>query len=188
MATGKKEKKAEVYERYPSSSVLVYNGTTILHFLAGGFGIWLAYGQSSWTGYTFGLLYLLLALAEMYVLMPLAVCPNCVYYRMRGSLCISGMNVFSRKIARAGRARDFSKRAEGIFCPNNLYLASLVVPIVAVIPPLIAGFSALLLALLLFLLALLAFRFFVIFPKIACLHCKAKHVCPQAGAMGVRDR
>jgi hypothetical protein len=34
---------------------------------------------------------------------------------------------------------------------------------------------------------LLLFRFFVIFPKIACLHCRAKAVCPQAGAMGVRQ-
>lgn len=180
--------KAETYERYPAWSVLVYNGTTVVHFLAGGFGIWLAYGQSSWTGYTFGLLYLLLALAEMYILMPLAVCPNCVYYRMKGSLCISGMNVFSRRVARAGKAKNFPKRAAGVFCPNNLYLASLIAPIVAVIPALIACFSALLLAVVLFLVALLAFRFFVIFPKIACIHCRAKYVCPQAGAMGVRDR
>jgi hypothetical protein len=38
------------------------------------------------------------------------------------------------------------------------------------------------------LVALLLFRFFVIFPKIACLHCAAKYQCPQAGKMGVRER
>ena len=27
---------------------------------------------------------------------------------------------------------------------------------------------------------LLVFRFFVIFPRIACVHCRAKNICPQA--------
>jgi hypothetical protein len=37
------------------------------------------------------------------------------------------------------------------------------------------------------LVGLLLFRFFVIFPKLACLHCAAKFKCPQAGQMGVRN-
>jgi hypothetical protein len=36
-------------------------------------------------------------------------------------------------------------------------------------------------------LILLLFRFFIIFPKIACIHCYAKYICPQAGQMGVRE-
>ncbi len=183
-----KGRKAETYTRYPLSSLFVYNGATILHFLVGGFGIWLGYGPSSWTGYTFGFLYLLLSFGEMYVLMPLAVCPNCVYYRIKGSLCVTGLNILSRKMAKEGNTKDFPKRAQGILCPNNLYLASLIVPIVAIIPPLVVNFSVVLLGLLVFLVALLAFRFFVIFPIIACLHCRAKHICPQAEAMGVRNK
>lgn len=182
-----KRAKAKVYVRYPSSSVLIYNGSTILHFLLGGIGIALGYSFSSWAGYVFGSLYLVSAFVEMYVLMPLAVCPNCVYYRTSGSLCISGLNVISKKIAKERDPQDFAKRAEGLFCPNNLYMASLVVPILAMIPALTVNFSFLLLTIFLIVVALLLFRFLVIFPRIACLHCSAKYKCPQAGAMGVRD-
>ncbi|MEW6666923.1 MAG: hypothetical protein AB1512_17105 [Thermodesulfobacteriota bacterium] len=118
-----KTTRAKLYVRYPLSSVLIYDGSTVLHFLLGGAGILLGYGFSSWAGYTFGI----------------------------------------------------------------LYLASLILPILAMVPALFLNFSAALLDIFLGISALLLFRFFVIFPKIACLHCCAKHQCPQAGAMGVRD-
>ena len=66
-------------------------------------------------------------------------------------------------------------------------MVALLAPIIGIIPALILNFSSLLLALFLILVGLLLFRFFVIFPKIACLHCLAKVVCPQAEAMGVRQ-
>jgi hypothetical protein len=183
-----KNQKAKLYLRYPLSSVLIYNGSTILHFLLGGIGIALGYSFSSGVGYTFGGLYLVFSSVEMYVVMPLVVCPNCVYYRAKDSLCISGLNILSKKIAKEGDPKDFSKRAEGLFCPNNLYLASLIVPILAMIPALIVNFSVVLLLIFFAVFGLLLFRFFIIFPKIACLHCRAKHICPQAEAMGVRNR
>jgi len=120
--------------------------------------------------------------------MPLTVCPNCVYYRAKDSLCISGLNILSKKIAKEGDPKHFSRRDEGLFCSNNLYLASLIVSILAMIPALIANFSVFLLLIFLAILGLLLFRFFVIFPKIACLHCSAKYLYPQAEAMGVRNR
>jgi len=178
--------KAELYTRYPASSILIYNGATVLHFALGGIGIMLGYNWS-WAAYLFGSLYLTFAFVEMYVMMPLVVCPNCAYYRMRDSLCISGLNVVSIKVAREGDPEDFPKRGEGMFCPNNLYVASLAIPIIAMIPALVLNFSLPLLAILLVVLGLLLFRFFVIFPKIACLHCYAKYKCPQAGSMGIRD-
>ena len=186
MASPEKNR-AEIYKRYPLSSILIYNGSTILHFLIGGAGIIIGYSFSPWVANLFGALYVIFSFAEMYLLMPFAVCPNCVYYRLEGSLCISGLNIFSRKIAPKGKISDFPKRGQGVFCPNNLYLASLIIPIVAIIPALIVNFSFLLLAIWLVLVGLLVFRFFVIFPKIACLHCQAKFKCPQAGAMGVRE-
>ncbi len=179
--------KAKLYTRYPLSSILIYNGTTVLHFLLGGIGLALGYGFSSWAGYTFGAVYTVLAFAEMYVLMPLKVCPNCVYYKAQDSLCISGMNVVSKRIARPGDPKNLAKRAEGLLCPNNLYMASLIVPIIAIIPALIVNFSIALLGIFVALVGLLLFRFFVIFPKLACLHCAAKFKCPQAGQMGVRN-
>jgi hypothetical protein len=131
--------RAKLYTRYPLSSILVYNGSTILHFLLGGVGI--ALGYEHLVGYIMGALYTGLAMGEMYLLMPLKVCPNCAYYRLDNSFCISGMNVVSRKVATEGSARDFPRRAEGLFCPNNLYIAALILPIVAIIPALFLTFS-----------------------------------------------
>jgi len=185
-ATQNQRTKAKLYTRYPFSSLLIYNATTILHYLLGGIGIIIGYNFSL-LAYVFGSLYLAFSFMEMYVMMPLTICPNCVYFRMANSVCISGLNVASKKIAKEGNSEDFPKRAEGLFCFNNLYVAALVIPIIVMIPGLILNFSYVLLAIFLFLVGLLLFRFFVIFPKIACLHCYAKYKCPQAEAMGVRD-
>jgi len=149
--------------------------------LLGGIGIILGY--NSLIGYILGSLYLAFSFAEMYIHMPLKVCPNCVYYKLDNSICISGLNVVSRKIAKEGDVKNFPNRAKGIFCPNNLYIASLVIPIIAMIPALILNFSFLVLTILLIVVGLLLFRFFVIFTKIACINCRAKNICPQAQSM-----
>ena len=180
--------KAELYTRYPLASIVIYNGSTLLHFLLGAMVIIIGYNMSSWAGYVFGGLYTAFALIEMYVVMPLKVCPNCVYYNMENARCISGLNVVSKKIAKRGTPKDFAKRAEGLLCPNNMYLAALLIPIIAAIPALIINYSISLLVIFLSLAALMAFRFFVIFARIACLHCRAKYTCPQAGQMGVREK
>ncbi|MFH1383250.1 MAG: hypothetical protein ABIH70_10255 [Chloroflexota bacterium] len=49
--------KRNLYTRYPSSRVLIYNGTTVAHYVLGGMGIIL--GDGSWIGYLLGSLYLL---------------------------------------------------------------------------------------------------------------------------------
>ncbi len=173
-----------MYTRYPLSSVLIYNGTTVVHYVLGGTGIILGYGY--WVGYLLGSLYLAFSFLEMYLHMPLKVCPNCVYYKLDNSLCISGLNIVSRRLAKEGNIKDFPNRGKGLFCPNNLYIASLVIPIAAIIPALILNFSFLVLTILLIVVGLLIFRFFVIFPKIACVHCRSKNVCPQAQSMRLR--
>jgi hypothetical protein len=155
----------------------------LLHFLLGGTSLILGY--NSWLGYLLGSIYLVFSFAEMYVLMPLKVCPNCPYYELDNSLCVSGLNVVSKRFAKEGNLKDFQKRAKGMFCPNNLYLASFITPIIALIPAAILNFSYALLAILLGLVGLLAFRFFVLFPKVACGHCRAKNICPNAKAMGL---
>jgi hypothetical protein len=182
----KSKKKAKLYKRYPTSSLLIYNGTTISHFLLGGIGIIIGYAFAP-LSLLFGLIYFGFAISEMYILMPLKVCRNCVYYQLENSLCVSGMNVVSRKIARKGNTKDFYLRAEGLLCPNNLYMASLIFPIIALIPALLINFSLLLLVIFITIIGLLLFRFFIIFMKISCIHCLAKYKCPQAGQMGVRE-
>jgi len=175
--------KPKVHVRYPLSGLLIYNGSTTLHYLLGGAGIMVGY--SSLAGYVVGGVYLVFAFVQMYVVMPLAVCPNCVYYRLKGALCVSGMNVVSRNVAGEGDLKAFGNRAEGLLCHNNLYMAALVIPIVAMIPALVMSFSFPLLALFLSVLAMLLFRMFVLFPRIACVHCSAKHECPNARSMGL---
>lgn len=179
--------KAKVYTKYPNSSVLIYESVTVSHFLIAGIGIIIGY-SFSWLGALFGSIYLVFAFGQMFLLMPLTVCPNCVYYRLEDSCCVSGLNRISRKIANGGNPDDFPKRAKGMLCYNNIYMATLIVPIVVIIPALILNFSISLLILLLFVVGLLLFRFFVIFPKIACLHCSAKYKCPVAEMIGVRER
>jgi hypothetical protein len=171
--------RAEVYTRYPISSVLIYNGTTILHYLFGGFGIIFGYNFSQ-TSYFFGFLYLAFAFLQMYLLMPLIVCSHCVYYRMERSLCVSGLNVISMMIAKEGNPQDFSKRGNYPSCHNILYMAALFIPIIAMIPALIINFSLILLIIFIIVLGLLLYRFFVVFPNVACVHCSAKLKCPNA--------
>ena len=119
----------------------------------------------SWLGILFGIMYIGFAFGQMYFVMPIAVCPNCVYYRLNNSLCASGMNIFSRKMAKQGDLRNFSNRSKGVFCHNNMYLAALFIPIIAMIPALIFNFSYLLLAMFIIVLGLLLFRMMILFRK-----------------------
>jgi hypothetical protein len=160
----------QAYTRYPLSSLLIYNGATALHYLLGGFGIMLGYNFSR-AAYLLGFLYIAFAFVQMYVLMPLMVCPK-----------------VSRRVAGEGDVKEFAQRGEGLLCHNNLYMAAKILPIVVMIPALILNFSLLLLVIFLAVVGLLVFRMFVIFPKIACVHCRAKNICPNAEAMGLSDR
>ncbi len=172
---------AGFFTRYPLRNVLVYNGLTVLHFALGGAGFFLAY--PAWLGWFLAYGYLLFAFIEMYVVMPVSVCPRCPYYRLEKSLCVSGLNVLSRLLAKAGDIGDFGNRAKGLFCPNNLYLAGLVAPIVGLVPSLIIHFTAAVFGIFLALVGLLVLRFFVVFPKVACGRCLARNICPNAAAM-----
>ncbi|MFX1233117.1 MAG: hypothetical protein ACFFBY_01050 [Promethearchaeota archaeon] len=179
--------KAKLYQKYPIYRVLIYEASTILHYLIGGIGLIIGY-TFLWLGYLIGSIYIIFAFLQMYILMPLTVCPNCVYYRMENSCCVSGLNKISRVLAKEGNPEDFPKRAKGLLCYNNIYMATLFFPIIALIPALILNFSLVLLIMFLIVLGLLVFRFFVIFPKIACLHCQAKYTCPIGEKIGVRDK
>jgi len=184
---GPAQAKAKLYKRYPLPNILTYNGATVLHFALGGAGIVVGYSFWGWASIALGAAYLAFAFGEMYVGMPLTVCPNCAYYRWQGSVCISGLNIIARRLAPAGNPYDFAGRARGPLCANNLYLASLATPILALIPATLVNFSWALPCILAALIGLLAFRVLVIFPKLACVHCQAKFACPQAGQMGLRE-
>ena len=176
---------AKVYARYPLANIAIYNGVTLAHFGLGAAGIVLGYARWPTAAWTIGLVYLVFALGQMYVLMLLSVCPSCVYRRLDGARCVSAMNLVSARIAPLADEGDFGRRAEGALCHNHLYMASLVAPLVIILPALVFAFSWALLALLLAVAALLALRLFVVFPRVACGVCAAKGRCPNTKAMGI---
>lgn len=98
---------------------------------------------------------------------------------------LSGMNLISKKFSREGNLKDFRKRAEGLLCHNNMYMAALFLPIILMIPALIMDFSFMVLLIRFAVIGLLLFRFYVVFQKTACVHCAAKKECPNAQAMGM---
>lgn len=172
------------HRKYPLSSLITYNGVTLAHFTLGAAGIVIGYDAAA-EAWILAAAYVIFALVEMYLVMPLKVCPSCVYHRMDDSLCVSGLNVVSKRFAAAKPATDFPKRAVGMLCHNNMYMGALFAPLLIMVPALIFNFSLVLLVLFLTVLALLLFRFFVIFKKIACVHCYAKNKCPNAISMGL---
>lgn len=180
--------KAELYTRFPVASVVTYNLSTILHFLLGGLIITSAAPLIGYWAGVLASLYVILSLFQMYLYMPYKVCTHCVYFGLENSRCITGLNAIAKRVFKPAAAANLSTRAKGAFCPNNLYIASLALPILAGIPILVFSFSPLLLGLELLLFVLLAIRFVYLIPKTACVHCRAKFVCPQAGQMGVRDK
>lgn len=177
--------KPKLHKRYPLASIFAYNLTTIAHYFLGASGLVLGFGRWPAVGWALGGAYLAFALTQMYVLMPLTVCPSCVYRMMEGSRCVSAMNVISAKLTGLRDRGEFAERGRGVLCHNNLYMASLIAPLVLMLPGLVFDFSIGLLAVILAVAGLLAFRIFLLFPRIACGHCVAKTYCPNAQSMGL---
>ena len=101
----------KVYKRYPLTNIAVYNGVTLAHYGLGGAGIIVGYARWPLLGWVAGLVYLVFALAQMYVVMPLVVCPSCAYRRIEGARCVSAMNLVSARIAPVAPPEDFALRA-----------------------------------------------------------------------------
>ncbi|MHA2174990.1 MAG: hypothetical protein ACXACP_13185 [Candidatus Hodarchaeales archaeon] len=175
-----------LFTKYPLSHSLIYDGVTIIHYILGTMGIVIGYGYSE-IAYLAGFLYVIFSFTQMYLLMPLMVCPNCVYYKLKDSRCVSGLNLISRRIAKEGDTANFPNRAKGILCHNNLYLASFILPLLIMLPALVLNFTIPILVLFISIVGLLLFRFFFVFPKISCNHCRAKKNCPNAQQMGLHE-
>ncbi|MFW3145914.1 MAG: hypothetical protein ACMUIE_03790 [Thermoplasmatota archaeon] len=184
MSKNRKGSEQELYKSYPLSSIILYDGITIVHYILGGLGITIAYSFFEYS-YIIGLVYFTFAMIQMYVLMPITVCPSCVYHRMKEGICISGLNKISRGSVMERPLEEFEKRSKGILSPNNLYMAALIIPVPAIIPGLIIDFQFLPFLLLTAVVLLMLFRILVIFPKIACIHCMARYRCPNARQMGL---
>ncbi len=161
--------KNAVYQRYPIQSVAIYNLVTVFHYGLGYVGILFAFDFST-IGRIIATVYISFAFIQMYILMPILVCPNCVYTNKPNMLSISGMNIFARKLFTNGNVNNFGSRGKGILCHNNLYLLAKVLPLLIILPFLFINFSFTLLIIFFLVLGLMLFRVFYIFQKIACNH------------------
>jgi len=174
------------HRRYPVRDVALYNGVTLLHFGVAALGLLVAFDRWPMLAAVLAIAYLVIALGQMYVVMPLVVCPACVYATMPGSRCVSGMNLVAARLGRTAPAEEFeARRTKGALSHNKLYMGSMIAPIPLLAVGLIVNFSPLALATLLTVAALLAFRILVVFKRRACPHCAAKGRCPNARAMGI---
>ncbi|MGE5235246.1 MAG: hypothetical protein ACM3O7_02715 [Acidobacteriota bacterium] len=171
--------------RYPLTSVALYDGATVVHFLLGASGMVIGYASAPLLAWGCGLLYLAFAFGEVFVLTPLAVCPSCVYTHIEGARCISGFNGLAHRLLGSRRRAAPHPRSQGLLCCNNLYLGAFLLPLVALVPALVVNPSIPLGIVYLSLLVLLVLRFTVIFPKVACRSCRARAHCSRAGAVGV---
>jgi hypothetical protein len=175
-----------VYRSYPLRDVALYNGVTLLHFGLAAAGVLLAYDRWPLLAWVLAIVYLAVALGQMYVVMPLVVCVACVYPTMPGARCVSGMNVIVARFGRSAPPSEFAaRRTKGLLSHNKLYMGSLIAPIPLLAVGLVLNFSLAALAVLVCVAALLAFRILVIFRHTACPHCAAKGHCPNAKAMGI---
>jgi hypothetical protein len=177
---------ARVYRVFPAASVVLYNGVTLAHFGLGALGLLIGFETWPTLAWILAGAYLVFALGQMYILMPLKVCPTCVYRRMDGARCVSGLNLVSARLAPPRDRDGFPERARGAFCHNNLYMASLIAPLVLIAPALVIAFSWALVGIFAAVAVLLVLRMFVIFPRVACGHCVERGRCPNAQAMGIR--
>jgi hypothetical protein len=176
---------SEVYRSYPLRSVVLYNGVTLLHFAIAAGGLLVAYDRWPLLAEVLAIVYLVVALGQMYVMMPLVVCVACVYATMSGARCVSGLNLIAARRTHAAPAEFAARRTKGALSHNKLYMGSLIAPVPLLAVGLIVEFSPLARALLLAVAALLAYRILVVFRRTACPHCAAKGRCPNAKSMGI---
>ena len=176
---------AGVHRSYPLRDVALYNGVTLLHFGLATWGLLIAYDRWPAVAWVLAMAYLVVALGQMYVVMPLRVCVACAYVTMPGARCVSGLNLVAARLRPAPPDEFEARRTKGALSHNKLYMGSLIAPIPLLAVGLVLGFSLAGLAVLLCVAGLLAFRILVVFQRKACPHCAAKGRCPNAKAMGI---
>lgn len=169
------------FRRYPLWRVLGLNALTITHYAVGCAAVALAYPSFPLLGLPLAAAYLVYALVQLYVLMPLVVCPGCVYRTIRDGRCATGLNVLSARLGPPETAATgFDERARGALCQSSLCLWSLILPVPLALPGLVLWFSWAALALALTVAGLAVVRLVVISRRAVCSHCLARRWCPAA--------
>ncbi len=174
---------ARAFRRYPLWRVLCLNGLTVLDYVVGCAAILLAYRSYPIVGLPVGLAYLVFAVVQLYVLMPLVVCPGCVYRTVVNGRCPSGLNLISARLCPPSpNALEFRERAHGALCQNSLCLWSLVLPVPLALPGVILSFSWLAVVLTATVAVLAVLRLSKVGRRAVCAHCLARRWCPVVRA------
>jgi hypothetical protein len=170
---------ARSFRRYPLWRVLCLNGLTVAHYFLGCAAILLAYRSYPVLGWPLGLGYLVFAFVQLYVLMPLVVCPGCVYRSVRDGRCPSGLNLISARLCPpSASAIEFRQRTHGALCQSSLCLWSWVLPVPLALPGLALSFSWLAATLTATVAALAVIRLALVTKRAVCSHCLARRWCP----------
>ena len=165
--------------RLPLWQVGALNGLTVAQYLVGCAAVVLAYRRFPIVGLPVGLAYLVYAMTQHYVLMPLVVCPGCVYRTVRDGRCPHGLNLVSALLCeQSPAAGEFQQRTQGTLCSKRLELVSWLAPLPLVVPGLVLSFSATA-ALLAALVAVLILVRRMLVSKAVCPHCLARRWCPE---------
>lgn len=169
--------------RYPLWSVIGLNLLTAVHFAVGCGAIILAWHTVPLVAWPVGIAYLVFAAVQAFVLMPLVVCPGCVYRTVAGARCPSGLNLVSARLGPpAGDTAEFRRRSSGPLCQTSLSLCSWGFPPLMALAGLAVHLSWPAAVLAAALAASLALR--VLLGRASgCTHCLSRRWCPVARIM-----
>ena len=180
-AAGDEPSGSRPFRRYPLWRVLSLNGLTVAHHVVGCAAILIAYRSYPIVGWPVGLAYLVFAMVQLYVLMPLVVCPGCVYRTVRDGRCPSGLNLVSARLCPpSASAFEFRERTHGALCQGSLCLWSWVLPVPLALPGLALSFSWLAATLTAIVAVLTVARLTFVTRLAVCPHCLARRWCPGA--------
>lgn len=174
------------WRRCPLWRVIGYTGLTLLHYGLGTALLLVAYRLVPTLAWPLAVSYLVFAVAQRYVFMPAVVCPGCAYLTIDGGRCPCGANLLAARLTRLSAASGgFASRATGALAPRKLDLASLVLPLLLVLPALLFAHSWLALALAATVGLLVVLRLALIEPS-HCARCLERRWCPLRQARTIR--
>jgi hypothetical protein len=170
------------FRRYPLWRVVGFDAFTAAHFALGCAAVLVAWHARPIVAWPVGLAYLVFATVQSFVLMPLVVCPGCVYRTVAGARCPSGLNVLSARLCPpATDTAEFRRRACGPLCQTSLSLCSWVFPLPMALAGLVLQPSWPATALVAALAASLPLRA-LIGRAAVCPRCLSRRWCPAARA------
>jgi hypothetical protein len=119
-----------LFRRYPVWRVIALDVFTVAHFALGCAAILIAWRWQPIVAWPVGLAYLVFATVQSFVLMPLVVCPGCVYRAVSGGRCPTGLNLLSARLCPpVTDTAEFRRRTCGPLCQTSLSLCSWVFPL-----------------------------------------------------------